>query len=138
MRMHTSDIQRSRRTARLMDRPEQSPVVETTWQPPDWTSDAECLELGYDPEWWFQPSNSADTRKAKRLCTLCPVLALCRAYALDNRISDGTWGGMSEKELRGAHRAADILAKAEGIRAARTTQRGYDVGKVVPRKQATT
>lgn len=123
---------------RHLDRPEQSPVVETTWQPPDWTSDAECLELGYDPEWWFQPSNSADTRKAKRLCTLCPVLALCRAYALDNRISYGTWGGMSEKELRGAHRAADILAKAEGIRAARTTQRGYDVGKVVPRKQATT
>jgi WhiB family transcriptional regulator, redox-sensing transcriptional regulator len=136
MRMHTSDIQRSRRTARLMDRPEQSPAIETSWQPPDWTNDGECLELGYDPEWWFQPANSADTRKAKRLCTACPVLALCRAYALDNRISDGTWGGMSETELRAAHRAADIEAKKIGAMT-RTTKRGYDVGKVVPRKQAT-
>lgn len=136
MRMHTSDIQRSRRTARLMDRPEQSPAIETSWQPPDWTNDGECLELAYDPEWWFQPSNSPDTHKAKRLCTLCPVLALCREYAFTHKITDGTWGGLSEKELRSIQRAKDILAKAEGVKV-RATARGYDVGTVTPRKRTT-
>lgn len=132
MRTHTSDIQRSRRTARMADRPEQSPAVETSWQPPDWTNDAECLELDHDPEWWFQPANTADTKKAKRLCSLCPVMALCRAYALDNRISDGTWGGLSESEIRSQLRERDIVAKAAGV----LVKRGYniDVGKVTRRK----
>lgn len=118
---------------RHLHRPEQSPAVETSWQPPDWTNDAECLELGYDPEWWFQPANSADTRKAIRLCSLCPVLAACRTFALEHRISDGTWGGLPETELRRIHRAADILAKAEGV-LARSTQRGYDIGKITRRE----
>lgn len=121
------------RTARLMDRPERSPAVETSWQPPDWTSDAECLELDHDPEWWFSPVNSTETRKAVRLCSLCPVLALCRTFALENRISDGTWGGLPETELRRIHRDRDIRAKAEGV-LARSTQRGYDIGKITRRE----
>lgn len=131
MRTHTSDIQRSRRTARLMDRPEQSPAIEISWQPPDWTNDAECMELDHDPEWWFQPSTSADTRKAKRLCAGCPVLSLCREYAFTHKITDGTWGGLSEKELRDRLREQDKAAGAK----TRTTARGYDVGTVTPRKQ---
>ena|ERR1700742_270765 len=115
-----------RRPARLMDRPEPSPATEIMWQPPDWTLDGECLELAHDPEWWFQPANSADTKKAKRLCTLCPVMMLCRQYALDHQIKDGTWGGLSEKELR---RILDARHEP-----GRKHQRGYDVG-TVPRKR---
>lgn len=118
---------------RHLDRPEQSPAIETSWQPPDWTIDGECLDLGHDPEWWFQPSNSADTRKAIQVCAQCPVLALCRAFAVDNRISDGTWGGLPETELRRIHRDLDALAKAEGV-LARSAQRGYDIGKVTRRE----
>jgi WhiB family redox-sensing transcriptional regulator len=120
--MRTHDVSRTRRTGtgRHLDRPEKSPALEIAWQPPDWTNDGECLELVHDPEWWFQPPHSADTKKAKRLCTLCPVRMQCLQYALDHKIKDGTWGGLSEKELR------QILDARHAP--GRKHHRGYDIG----------
>ncbi|MFF2569062.1 WhiB family transcriptional regulator [Streptomyces sp. NPDC101191] len=37
---------------------------------------------------------------AKALCTGCPVKAECLAYALDQRVEHGVWGGMTERERR--------------------------------------
>jgi WhiB family redox-sensing transcriptional regulator len=39
-------------------------------------------------------------RAAKRVCGVCPVLAQCRAYALENNEEFGVWGGLSETERR--------------------------------------
>jgi WhiB family redox-sensing transcriptional regulator len=39
-------------------------------------------------------------RAAKQVCAVCPVLALCRAYALENKEEFGVWGGLSETERR--------------------------------------
>jgi WhiB family redox-sensing transcriptional regulator len=41
-----------------------------------------------------------DQRKAKRICTDCPVRTQCLAEALDNHIEWGVWGGMTERERR--------------------------------------
>jgi WhiB family redox-sensing transcriptional regulator len=35
---------------------------------------------------------------AKRICASCPVLARCRAYALDAGEQYGIWGGLTEGE----------------------------------------
>ncbi|MFC9588731.1 WhiB family transcriptional regulator [Streptomyces sp. NPDC056944] len=40
-------------------------------------------------------------KRAKALCTGCPVQAACLAYALDHRVEHGVWGGMTEREHRG-------------------------------------
>lgn len=43
----------------------------------------------------------AAQNRAKSLCTGCPVQAECLAYALDQRVEHGVWGGMTERERRG-------------------------------------
>lgn len=42
----------------------------------------------------------AAQNRAKSICTGCPVLARCLAYALDQHIEHGVWGGMTERERR--------------------------------------
>lgn len=37
-------------------------------------------------------------RDARELCRTCPVRAECLAYALDERIEYGIWGGLDEVE----------------------------------------
>lgn len=57
-----------------------------------------------DPGLFFGPENESDSRRkrrvatAKTVCMSCPVLALCRAYAVENGERYGVWGGMSEYE----------------------------------------
>ncbi|MFJ4467118.1 WhiB family transcriptional regulator [Streptomyces sp. NPDC089424] len=43
---------------------------------------------------------SAAQNRAKTLCSGCPVRTECLAYALDERIGHGVWGGMTERERR--------------------------------------
>ena len=52
----------------------------------------------------------AAQRKAAALCRHCPVLMECGAYALDNRIEFGVWGGMTERQRRA------LLAAHPGVR----------------------
>ncbi|WP_329538572.1 WhiB family transcriptional regulator (plasmid) [Streptomyces sp. NBC_01450] len=38
--------------------------------------------------------------RAKTVCRGCPVVTECLAYALDQGIEYGVWGGMTERERR--------------------------------------
>lgn len=64
-----------------------------------WMEHGRCV--GTDPS-VFYPDGGAFTAKhtaAKKLCADCPVIADCRAYALEWE-DFGTWAGMTEAELR--------------------------------------
>lgn len=52
-----------------------------------------------DPELFF-PNKGESAREAKLLCGVCPVLEECRAWALDNDVRHGVWGGLSDRERR--------------------------------------
>ncbi len=43
---------------------------------------------------------ASDQKRARLLCSGCPVRSQCLAEALDNRIEWGIWGGMTERERR--------------------------------------
>ena len=61
----------------------------------DWTVQAKCRGLndGLFPD-------AVDQKRAKLVCSGCPVRSECLAEALDNRIEWGVWGGMTERERR--------------------------------------
>lgn len=40
----------------------------------------------------------SQTRAAKAICAVCPVLEECRAWALESRVPFGILGGMTERE----------------------------------------
>ena len=44
--------------------------------------------------------DASDQKRARLLCSGCPVRFECLAEALDNRIEWGVWGGMTERERR--------------------------------------
>ena len=54
-------------------------------------------------------------RRAKEMCRQCPVMAQCRAHALEVGEPYGIWGGLSETER-------ELLLKRE-IRVTRTIRR---------------
>ncbi|MBA8793974.1 WhiB family redox-sensing transcriptional regulator [Friedmanniella endophytica] len=43
---------------------------------------------------------ASEQKRARLLCSGCPVQRECLAEALDNRIEWGVWGGMTERERR--------------------------------------
>ena len=59
-----------------------------------WVSKARCRFT--DPDEFF----GAAQRKAAVICRHCPVVAECLAYALDNQMEFGAWGGMTERQRR--------------------------------------
>jgi WhiB family redox-sensing transcriptional regulator len=64
--------------------------------PQSWRIRALCRDA--DPDELFV--RGADQNRAKLVCMGCPVRTECLAEALDNRISFGIWGGMTERERR--------------------------------------
>lgn len=67
-----------------------------------WQEHAACV--GEDPE-LFVPdktgtAGAADVEKAKAICRGCGVREECLAFAIHNRESYGTWGGLHGRELR--------------------------------------
>lgn len=60
-----------------------------------WQLQAACA--GTDPEMWF-PEPGEDGAQAKAFCARCPVRETCLQTALDTKISDGIWGGLSAHE----------------------------------------
>ncbi|MFJ8141130.1 WhiB family transcriptional regulator [Streptomyces sp. NPDC096013] len=62
----------------------------------DWGERGLCKSA--DPDELFVVG-AAQTR-AKAVCTGCPVRTECLAYALDERIEHGIWGGMTERDRR--------------------------------------
>lgn len=62
----------------------------------DWAERAACA--GRDPDELFIRGTAQN--RVKLICAPCPVRDECLAEALDNRITIGVWGGMTERERR--------------------------------------
>lgn len=65
----------------------------------DWQLRGSCR--GMDPSIFFPGGESRrarDEARAKAVCEMCPVLTLCRQYALDAAEPYGIWGGMTPHE----------------------------------------
>lgn len=55
----------------------------------------------FDPNLFFpEDGHKIQARIARQVCAVCPVADDCLAYALDNFIRDGIWGGTSERQRR--------------------------------------
>lgn len=86
-----------------MDVEELADLLERGGDPELWMDDgALCRQT--DPELWFTPDDSPMTSYdpyARAFCLDCPVLDLCRDYALDlarqEHNPEGMWGGYSKK-----------------------------------------
>ncbi len=50
-----------------------------------------------DPEIFFPQSNGG-AKKAKKVCQRCAVVEECLAFALNNDIVEGVYGGLTETE----------------------------------------
>lgn len=76
---------------------------------PTWYDDALCAQV--DPA-IFYPEDGGTTRPAKVVCAACPVLNLCRAYALEQDELWGIWGGLTESDRKKARRQRRELKAA--------------------------
>lgn len=74
-----------------------------------WLTDAACRGAG---DTMFPGTIAREIKAAKAFCRVCPVVLACRRWALDQRIAEGVWGGLSEDErhilLHGKPRQADV------------------------------
>ncbi|MFD9967287.1 WhiB family transcriptional regulator [Streptomyces sp. NPDC059017] len=61
-----------------------------------WSVRAACRNV--DPDALFV--RGAAQNFSKTVCAGCTVLMECLAYALDERIEHGVWGGMTERQRR--------------------------------------
>jgi WhiB family redox-sensing transcriptional regulator len=70
--------------------------------PVNWRDDAACRDA--DPDLFFPIGTTGPALRqigdAKRICRACPAQTQCLAWALDNGVSDGVWGGTTEDERR--------------------------------------
>jgi WhiB family redox-sensing transcriptional regulator len=68
----------------------------------NWRDDAACRDA--NPDLFFPIGTAGPALRqigeAKRICRGCPVQTQCLAWALDNGITDGVWGGTTEDERR--------------------------------------
>ena len=80
----------------------------------DWTALAKCQGTADD-----MFGEAIDQKRARQLCTGCPVRFDCLAEALDNRIEWGVWGGLTERERRSLLRQrTDITSWKSALRLA--------------------
>lgn len=83
--------------------------VPDTLRAPDWRDAALCRNE--DPEIFHPVGTSAaavrDTEQAKTICRRCPSVTDCLMHAFNTPVTDGIWGGLTEKE-----RASILRAKA--------------------------
>ncbi len=70
-----------------------------------WMDDAACATA--DPELFFNPDGTrsmteyfSDVKKAKQVCSRCPVVSRCLQYALEAGEHYGIWGGTTPRERR--------------------------------------
>jgi WhiB family redox-sensing transcriptional regulator len=68
----------------------------------NWREDAACGDA--DPDLFFPIGTTGNALRqideAKRICRCCPVHIQCLAWALENGVTDGVWGGVTEDERR--------------------------------------
>jgi WhiB family transcriptional regulator, redox-sensing transcriptional regulator len=67
-----------------------------------WRDKAACHDA--DPELFFPIGTTGpglvQIGEAKRICRACPAQAPCLAWALENGVADGIWGGTTHDERR--------------------------------------
>jgi WhiB family transcriptional regulator, redox-sensing transcriptional regulator len=67
-----------------------------------WRDDAACRDA--DPDLFFPIGKAgpalSQIDQAKRICRTCPVRRPCLAWALENGVGAGVWGGATEEERR--------------------------------------
>lgn len=69
-----------------------APTRANNWEP--WQDDAACIDE--DPELFFpEPGDPRTAVAAAECCAICPVAEQCLTYALENRIDEGIFGGLS-------------------------------------------
>ncbi len=68
----------------------------------NWREDAACRDA--DPDLFFPIGTAGNSLRqvdqAKRICRRCLAQNQCLAWALENGITDGVWGGTTENERR--------------------------------------
>lgn len=62
-----------------------------------WMVFAACREA--DPTLFFEGDRD-DPRKALSICDTCTVRVECLEFALEARLTEGIWGGMTSKQRR--------------------------------------
>jgi WhiB family redox-sensing transcriptional regulator len=63
----------------------------------DWRNGAACAEI--DGDLWFPEKGEAyKASNAVKVCNSCPVKKQCLAYAVNNGIRDGIFGGKSAEQ----------------------------------------
>jgi WhiB family redox-sensing transcriptional regulator len=103
-------------------------------QIPDWREAARCRTA--DPDLFFHPEGErakaryVRLRRARQVCTQCPVMRECAAFAVASREGFGIWGGMSEDERVTVIVAAGERPRGRSIHAARL---GVDVREAAMR-----
>jgi WhiB family redox-sensing transcriptional regulator len=69
----------------------------------DWMRKGVCSQT--DPEAFFPDQGRNDlNRQAKAVCSTCPVMDRCAAYALALPGIEGIWGGLSERDRESIRR----------------------------------
>ncbi|MFJ3229291.1 WhiB family transcriptional regulator [Streptomyces sp. NPDC086783] len=74
----------------------------------DWHDRAACVNSKIDPEIFFPASARSRGWETlpKKVCQACPVTDPCFRMAIQERITDGIWGGLTgwERHKRGGPR----------------------------------
>jgi WhiB family redox-sensing transcriptional regulator len=77
----------------------------------NWREDAACGDA--DPDLFFPIGATGNALRqideAKRICRFCPVQIQCLAWALENGVTDGVWGGATEDERRAIRSPSNCL-----------------------------
>lgn len=66
----------------------------------EWRERGACRTV---PTSVFFPERGGDVRPAKAICATCPVIEECREWALTLPEMFGVWGGLSERQRKGAY-----------------------------------
>lgn len=73
----------------------------------DWMVSAACR--GMDPELWFPVTEvgpgARQVARAKAVCAGCPVRDECLAFALELKLAEGVFGGLTPSERAACVRA---------------------------------
>jgi len=68
----------------------------------DWQSSGNCAnlpsEIFFHPEAERGEFRRGREKRAKAICKSCPVLSICREFALVGKETYGIWGGLSSEE----------------------------------------
>jgi WhiB family redox-sensing transcriptional regulator len=103
-----------------------------TW-PEDWRDNAACRDA--DPDLFFPIGTTGpalrQVQEAIRICQTCSIQPQCLAWALEQGVTDGVWGGTTVDQRRAIRRGAGgfarefVTADGKRVRVAALTPRQF-------------